>query len=387
MLQGGLPLNQRSRIVGLAAVLLLLVVVLSACGAAPVAQNWPGLTVAGGSVYVISGSPQQVYILDAATGAQQRTFTPTGEHQGVLYWSPVAVGGDLAFVGFANSTTGSAALYAFDPATGQERWRAQAEEMILAAPAYAEGVVYFGDSSGKVYAVEAETGALLPGWPFQADQAIWGSPLPAGDRIYITSMDHRVYSLDAESGQEVWDIELGGAVAVPAVLDEAKEVLYVGAFDGRVYAIQVDSGELVEGFSFQADNWIWSEVLLADGRLYVTSLDGRLYALDPSTGQVVSPYPFDSGTLGEGSDVIRAAPVQAADNIVVATESGRVIAVQNAQVVPGWPWPSGVPESAIYTTPVVADGTIYVALRDGTVVTLDAEDGVQGWTFRSLASE
>jgi outer membrane protein assembly factor BamB len=248
-------------------------------------------------------------------------------------------------------------------------------------------VVYFGDSSGRVYAVEAETGVGLPGWPFQAEEAIWASPLPVGDRVYVTSMDHFIYSLDAESGQEIWRRELGGAVAVPPVSDEAQQVLYVGTFDGRVYAISADSGELVEGFSFQAGNWVWSEVLLADERLYVTALDGRLYALDPSTGQVISPYPFDSGSLGEGSDVIRAAPVQAADNIVVATESGRVIAVRNAQVVPPWPWPSGVPENAIYTTPVVIDGTIYVVLRDGTVVTLNAENGVPGWTFPSPGSE
>jgi hypothetical protein len=83
MLQGGLPLNQRSRVVGVAAVLLLLVAVLSACGATPVAENWPGLTVEGDRVYVISGTPQQVYILDAETGAQQGTCVPAGEFQGV----------------------------------------------------------------------------------------------------------------------------------------------------------------------------------------------------------------------------------------------------------------------------------------------------------------
>lgn len=378
-------MRQRSRVVGVAAVLLLLVAVLSACGAAPVAENWPGLTVGGGSVFVISGTPQQVYILDAETGMQQQTFMPAGDHQGVLYWSPVTLGGDLAFVGFANSVTGSAALYAFDPATGQERWHVAAEDLILPAPVYGEDVVYFGDSSGKFYAVEVETGTVLPGWPFQTGQPIWASALPVGDRVYVAGMDHYIYSLDAESGQEIWRLELDGAVAVPPVMDEAGEILYAGAFDGHVYAIDADSGELLEGFDFQADNWIWSEVLLADGRVYVTSLDGRLYALDPSSGQVISPYPFDSGTLQGGSDVIRAAPVQAADNIVIATQSGRVVAVQNAQ--PVWSWPSGVPEDSIYTTPVVADGTIYVVLRNGQVVTLNAENGAPGWTFLSPASE
>jgi eukaryotic-like serine/threonine-protein kinase len=378
-------LRQRSRLVGVAAVLLLLVFGLSACGAAPVAQNWPGLTVDGGNVYVISGAPQQVYILDAETGAQQRVFVPEGEHQGVLYWSPVAVGGDLAFVGFADSVSGSAGLYAFDPATGQQRWQVPAEDLILPAPAYADGVVYFGDSSGKIYAVEVETGTVRPGWPFQTREAIWASPVPVGNRVYVAAMDHHLYSLDAESGQEVWSVELGGAVAASPVMDEASGILYVGAFDGHVYAIRADSGDLVEGFDFQAGNWVWSEGLLADGRLYVTSLDGKLYALDPATGQDVPPYPFDSGTLQGGSDVIRAAPVQAADNIVIATQSGRVAALQNAQVL--WDWPSGVPEDSIYTTPVVVDGTIYVVLNNGQVVTLNAEDGVQGWTFSPPAAE
>jgi outer membrane protein assembly factor BamB len=380
-------LNQHSRLAGVAAVLLLLVVILSACGAAPVAQNWPGLTVAEGSVYAISGAPQQVYILDAATGTQQMTFVPSGAQEGLRYWSPVTVGGDLAFVGFSDSSAGSTAVYAFDPATGQERWNVSAGDLILPAPAYSEGVVYFGDSSGQVYAVEAETGAPLPGWPFQTDddQAIWASPLPVGERLYVASMDHRIYCVDAGSGQEIWRLELGGAVAVSPVMDEVTGLLYVGAFDGHVYAIDAELGELVDGFSFQADNWVWAEVLLADGRLYVTALDGRLYALDPSDGQVISPYPYDSGTLGEGGDVIRAAPVQTGENIVIATETGRVVAVQNTQVM--WSWPSGIPEDAIYTTPAFADGTIYVALQDGTVVALNAENGVPGWTFPSPGSE
>jgi len=46
-------------------------VILSACGAAPVAENWPGLTVEGGSVYVISGTGK-VVSFDAKTGRSKR---------------------------------------------------------------------------------------------------------------------------------------------------------------------------------------------------------------------------------------------------------------------------------------------------------------------------
>jgi len=371
-------LTQRSRRLGAAIGLLLLAVVLSGCGAAPTTQNWPGLTANDGTIYVISGLPQQVYMLDAETGAQKATFVPQGEHKGVLYWSPVTVGGGLAFVGFAESSKTSV-LYAFDPDAGQEQWHIDVEDLILAAPVYADGVVYFGTSDGRVHAVDVETQTAKPGWPFQTAQAIWASPLIADGRAYVSSMDHHLYCLDAETGQKVWDFEAGGALAAQPILDASRDILYIGAFDGKVYAIQADSGQAVEGFYFKAENWIWSEVLMADDQLYVSSLDGKLYALDPSTGTVNPPYPYDSQDVSGESDTIRAAPVQAGEFIVVATESGRVIAVKDG--LGQWSWPSGVPQAPILTNPVVSEGRVHIALTNGQVQTLQAENGAQSWSF------
>jgi outer membrane protein assembly factor BamB len=276
-------------------------------------------------------------------------------------------------------------MYAFDPETGQERWSVPAEDLILAAPTYADGVVYFGDSTGKVYAVEVEGQSVKSGWPFQAEEAIWGSPLVAGGRVYVASMDHRIYALDAESGEELWRTEVGGAVAAQPVLDATGQTLYVGAFDGRLYALRADSGEQIEGFDFKAGNWIWSEALLANDQIYVTSLDGQLYALDPSDGSVVAPYPYDSSELSGTDEELRASPVEAGSYIVIAASSGRVIAVENAQSQ--WSWPSGMPQSAIYTTPAVSNGWVYVVLMDGQVQVLDAQDGGLQWSFSPPQSE
>jgi outer membrane protein assembly factor BamB len=370
-------LTQRSRVLGAVLGLLLLSVVLSACGATPVAETWPGLTVTSDMVYVISGLPQQVYLLEAETGVPKATFMPFGEHKGILYWSPVTVGGDLAFVGFAEPQAKTYGLYAFDPENGQELWHVSAEDLILPAPVYADGAVYFGASDGRAYAVDVETQGVKPGWPFQAEEAIWASPLVVEGRVYVASMDHHLYCLDAETGQEIWAFEAGGALAAQPVLDASRGVLYVGAFDGRLYAVHADSGQAVEGFDFKADNWIWSEVLLADDALYVTSLDGKLYALDPVTGQVNPGYPYDSKEASGQNDSIRAAPVQAGESIIVATESGRVIAVKNG-LRQGSSWPSGAPVVSVLTTPVVSGDKAYVVLMNGQVHTLQADNGVQG---------
>jgi outer membrane protein assembly factor BamB len=358
-------------------------VLLSACGAAPVAQTWPGLTVDGDTVYAISGAPQQVYMIDAETGTQKGSFLPQGEPEGVLYWSPVTVGEGVAFVGFSDTGAGIAGLYAFDPGTGQELWHVPVDSYIQAAPAYVDGTIYVGDTAGYVFAVDVEERTIKPGWPFQAKDAVWAEALVVDGRVYIASMDHHLYCLDAESGELIWDQELGGAMAAKPIIEDG--VLYIGAFDGRLYALDSSTGEPEQGFEFRAGNWIWSEALMSGGQLYVTALDGFLYALDPATGEKLSPYPYDSGGLSGGRDAIRAAPVEVGDATVIATQSGRVAALNTAS--PRWSWPGGAPEAEIYTTPVVSGDRVLVILQNGQVQALDAASGAVGWSFLPASSQ
>jgi outer membrane protein assembly factor BamB len=360
--------------IGAVLLLLLLGLVLSGCGATPVAQNWPGLTVDGDTVYAITGAPQEVHILDAETGAVKATFMPQGiegSAAAVSYWSPVTVGDGLAFVGFfQDRSEANNGLYAIDPETGQQQWRVLVDSQILSKPAYADGVVYFGTTDKMVYAVDVESEGILTGWPFETDSAVWASPLVVDGRVYVASMDHVLYCVDAETGEEIWKTEVGGAIAKQPLL--VGDILYVGAFDGRIYAIEADSGQVVEGFDFQAGNWIWSTPLLVGDQLFVTALDGFLYALDPTTGDVQAPYPYNSGDIDGGKDVIRANPVQVGEKIVIATEKGYVIAVEEAQQVCSWP--SGVPEFAVYTTPVVSGEKVYIIQQlSGQVYAFDAD--------------
>jgi outer membrane protein assembly factor BamB len=352
--------------------------VLTGCAGAPVSQNWPGLTVDGDIVYAISGAPQEVYVLDAETGAVKATFLPQGlgDNRGAInYWSPVTVGDGQAFAGVFQEKSDFNGLYAFDPETGQQQWRFAVDSQLLPAPTYVDGTVYFGSTDKNVYAVDAESGQLEPGWPFEAESAIWASPLVADGRVYAASMDHHLYCLDAETGEEIWKTEVGGAMAKQPLLVDG--ILYAGAFDGKVTAIKADSGELVEGFDFSAANWIWSTPLMVEDQLFVTALDGFLYALDPDTGNVLTPYPYNSGEIDDGKDRIRANPVEVGDHIIIGTEKGRVIAVRDAQRACSWP--TGTPDSPVYTTPVVSGGKVYVIQMNGQVHTLDVtalEEGV-----------
>lgn len=368
-------MTRKTRLFGAAAVLLLLSMVAAGCpGGVQVAQDWPDLAVDNGIVYAVSGSPQSVYLVDAETGVQKSMFSPQIESSGARYWSPVTVGGELAFVGFGVQEAKTYGLYAFDPATGQERWSVPAKDFILGAPAYADGVVYYGSSDGNVYAVDVETRSVKTGWPFLAGDAVWGSPLVEAGKVYVASLDHHLYCLDAQSGAVLWDYEAKGAMATRPTLDATTGTLYIGDLVGQVNAVKADSGAKVEAFSFQAKNWIWSEILLSGDRLFVTSLDGNLYTLDPATGDQLSA-PFDGG------EVLRAAPVLSGDTVIVASQEGKVTTVDVKTGVSLRYWPSGLPTTQVLTTPVVVDGVLYVLQVNGDLVALEADTSVQKWAF------
>ena len=84
-------------------------------------------------------------------------------------------------------------------------------------------------------------------------------------------------------------------------------------------------------------------------------------------------------------EALRAGPAEAGDRLLIATDAGRVFAVSNGQRL--WTWPSGVPESPIYTTPVVAGDVAYVVLMSGKVQALNVETGAPLWAFTAPESQ
>ncbi|MDO9325673.1 MAG: PQQ-binding-like beta-propeller repeat protein, partial [Methanoregula sp.] len=60
--------------------------------------------------------------------------------------------------------------------------------------AYADGVVYFGDLNGTLYALDAKTGALR--WNFTAGGYIWSSPSVSNGVVYFSGGDGYLYAVE-----------------------------------------------------------------------------------------------------------------------------------------------------------------------------------------------
>ena len=98
----------------------------------------------------------------------------------------------------------------------------------------ADGLLYTADASGRIYCLDADTGALY--WQHQAD-SVWSSPLVADGKVYVTTQGgllvfaagkHKTLLSQAKSQEKE------GMVASPAAANGA---IYV-ASDKLLYALQ-----------------------------------------------------------------------------------------------------------------------------------------------------
>ncbi|MFB6097273.1 MAG: PQQ-binding-like beta-propeller repeat protein [Haloferacaceae archaeon] len=231
-----------------------------------------------------------------------------------------AVANETVYVGAYDG-----AMYAFDLATGERRWRTRLGDAIGSSPVYFRGVVYvaveYGTPSGSVAAVHAGTGERLwldrrptdqphstvaidreagrlvvgandgvcYGWSFPDLERAWafetGGPIKgpvatAAGLAVFGSWDQRVYAVDLSDSTEVWSVETGQDVMSGPAVDDG--VVYVGSHDGHLYALDLATGE--RRWRFPAGGWLIGSVTAAREHVLVGSYDDRLYAVRKADG-------------------------------------------------------------------------------------------------------
>ena len=248
----------------------------------------------------------------------------------------VALGEDKVF---AVQTDGR--VIALDDKTGKRLWESLLGEdlapgvlrYLSAAPLYHEGVIYTGGSGsgGTVYAVNANTGALL--WTSSVMNGGNSSPAVTNDGVYVSYSCPNVYKLDPATGAERWRYDAG--------VDPHRGY---GDFASR-------------GVSF------WRDTRAAAGtqcarRIFAATIDARLVALDAAAGKPCLGF----GTAGA---------VDLRQGLRVPPTEFQFYEVTSPPVVVG---------DLVITGSAVADNT-NLAPASGEVRAFDARTGALRWTF------
>ncbi|MCY3877683.1 MAG: PQQ-binding-like beta-propeller repeat protein [Rhodobacteraceae bacterium] len=249
------------------------------------ASNAP--TIADGRVFVVT-QDSQAWAIDSEfgrvlwrrRGTEAAATTPTG--------ATPAIRGDLAIIPFP-----SGEVQAVEAESGQLRWtvsvggKRQAAarstlQAISGAPVIDNGVVYVANQSGKMSAIDIQSGVVL--WTVSEGSAspVW----PTGGSVFLVSDAAELVRLDASTGGHVWSVPLPE---------------YKSRFLRRKKAVFTNFGPI-----------------LAGGRLIVASGDGAIRFFDPTNGSLTGVIDLDGGAA--------AMPIVVSGTLYVVSDQGRLIA-------------------------------------------------------------
>jgi hypothetical protein len=217
--------------------------------------------------------------------------------------SSPAVSGDVLYSG----TSDGAFVHAVDVRSGQEMWRFVAGGYTWSSPAVTDDVVYIGDGTDRLWALDRETGDVR--WSYRTGGAVLSSPVVADGVVYFGSDDGHVYALDG-GGQfphltVFWDEDLRNVAfnqsheVIRAYLAESGyRVLDVGSVTDFLRERITDEEPSVVVFAMDhvpsaiaaeaADTVLLRRYLEAGGKVVWLGLPPMVLVRDPETGSVTA---------------------------------------------------------------------------------------------------
>jgi outer membrane protein assembly factor BamB len=284
-----------------------------------------GLAFSGGRLFVTSGF-NEVLALNPANGAELWRV----KVDGTVRSAPSAMPDRLYVVTVDNQTI---ALNASD---GAKLWTHQGMTettglLGAAAPAANRDIVLPAYSSGEIYALQAETGAVL--WsdnvaPMNrtgmgsAFSDIRGLPVIDQGTVIAISYGGRIAAIDERTGERKWNANIGGS-QTPCLIGNR---VFVISSDSIVTSLDAVTGNTVwstplpqyKDMKDLEDPIVWYGPIMAGGRLLAFASDGQARDIDPKTGAIMREWKT-------GQDVV-APPIVAAETLYLLSAGGTLSA-------------------------------------------------------------
>lgn len=310
---------------------------------------------------------QDSVVAAAADGALVRIDLKTG----ATAWKVKAETPLTAGVGTDGSTIAVAGrkgtVLAYD-GSGKLKWKAQATSEVLSAPAVGAGLVIVRSIDNQIAAFDAQSGTRR--WLVQR-------PLPAltlraapgmtisGESVFAALPGGRLSALALTNGAPRWEVPVGdprGTTELERIADVTGRPVVVGqtvcavAYQGRIGCFDVASGtpKWLQNFSSEtglsanesrvvsstdashlvafdkaSGQAAWRNEKLAYRGLSASGMHGEWVVVGDAAGQLhllsAADGAFAARVATDGSP-IRVAPVSVADEVVVQTQSGSVMA-------------------------------------------------------------
>lgn len=298
--------------------------------------------------------------------------------------------------------------------TMQTSWKISTGGAFSSSPAIAGGVLYVGNNSGLLSAIDPQTGRTL--WTYRAANPLMSAPIVYQNAVIVGEGDENspqgaspshpirvgkppsaLIALDRHTGKVLWKVALpGSGMPTPAIIGGVL-VHHNGA--GHVMAIDPRTGHVFYDRDLHSIASMVAAVPMANGFFVTTGVDSNaVWMLNSKDGSVVWQSAFSPTASGIGdcppvTDGTRiycnyvmppssAVPIQTERQ---ATFRAYAIDAVNGKRLWDTPLDTGVlPKRNESAIPLLADGTLYMGSSlSPTIHAIDPATGAVKWVMRT----
>ena len=179
---------------------------------------------------------------------------------------------------------------------------------IETVPVISENIVFVGVKSGKVMAIDQNSGMIL--WQHSVDGVPYLSEVENG--IIIVTAGTIVHAFDSNSGMILWTKQLQGVCTSRAFQDEGR--VFIGSWDTNLYALNQLTGDQL--WTFDTGWGIESTPVINEKTVFFGSHDQNMYALNKSSGKIEWVSTCHAG--------IHTSPVLWNESVLIGSDDGRL---------------------------------------------------------------
>ena len=290
--------------------------------------------------------------------------------------------------------TDNGELRAYRISDGKLDWKYESGHRIFDQPS-SDGERIFFAHDGSLIAVTADTGVKV--WDFALAGSSSGPTYASHEKrlVYTADCNGKLYALDAKTGAKRWDSDfladappdppgfdggrarIDGTKARPSALASDGDGVFLSVFDQcRVIAFDATTGK--RRWAFQTRGWSYGPAVVTATSVLVGSQDRRLYCLDKKTGEQVWKFASNGLVQSAGSIDKRF--------VYFASLNGRLYCLNLADGKLQWrmdvdPAPSDG-RRRINSEPFLHDGVLHFTAGGGWVYAIDAADGTPRWKLQ-----
>jgi outer membrane protein assembly factor BamB len=178
-------------------------------------------------------------------------------------------------------------LFAVNASTGAVRWAYDTGGRINASPSIWGNRICISTYKGSLFCLDRRNGRRL--WHkyfnrgYFRNESFYASPSTDGVRIFLVSRSGRVYAVDARNGNGLWR----GRVGAPGYTTPAVSAgrVFVGGFDGALRAYSARNG--TELWRRYVEGRILGAPVVVGDLVFFSTLETTTYAARVSDGRIV----------------------------------------------------------------------------------------------------